>query len=127
MTHVRRIASWLQWTTSTRIRSSTRGLTNSIKPPDMIRTLETMNEAAGLTKPALTQMTALEARLWANQAGQGCTRTSVQTSPSHGKAHGGHAKVWNRTREIWLSGSASSKNWCVQQETSLPGQKSGAP
>jgi len=22
----------------------------------------------------------------------------------HGKAHGGHAKVWNRTREIWLSG-----------------------
>jgi len=45
----------------------------------------------------------------------------------HGKAHGGHAKVWNRTREIWLSGSASSKNWCVQQETSLPGQKSGAP
>jgi hypothetical protein len=30
-------------TTSTRTRSSTRGLTNSIKPPDMIRTLETMN------------------------------------------------------------------------------------
>ena len=21
-----------------------------------------------------------------------------------GKAHGGHAKVWNRTQEIWLSG-----------------------
>src|SRR5262249_43835884 len=34
---------WLQWTTSTRTRSSTRGLANSIKPPDMIRTLETMN------------------------------------------------------------------------------------
>jgi hypothetical protein len=34
-------------------------------------------EAAGLIKPALTQMTAREARLWANQAWQGCTRTSV--------------------------------------------------
>src|SRR6516225_5916754 len=33
----------------------------------------------------------------------------------------------NPTQEIWLSGSASSKNWCVQQETSLPEQKSGAP
>jgi hypothetical protein len=33
---------WLQWNTSIRTRSSTRGLTNSIKPPDMIRTLETL-------------------------------------------------------------------------------------
>src|SRR6266566_1532921 len=38
-----RIASWLPWTTSTTIPSSTHGPTNSIKPPDMIRTLETMN------------------------------------------------------------------------------------
>jgi hypothetical protein len=37
-----RIASWLQWTTSIRTPSFTRGLTNSIKPPDMIRTLETL-------------------------------------------------------------------------------------
>ena len=34
---------------------------------------------------------------------------------------------FSRTGENPQSGSASSKNWCVQQETSLPGQKSGAP
>jgi hypothetical protein len=34
--------------------------------------------AAGLIKPALTQLTALEARRWANQAWQGCTRTGVR-------------------------------------------------
>jgi hypothetical protein len=33
----------LQWTTSTRTPPFTHGPTNSIKPPDMIRTLETMN------------------------------------------------------------------------------------
>ena len=33
----------------------------------------------------------------------------------------------SRTGENSPYGSASSKNWCVQQETSLPGQKSGAP
>ena len=33
--------------------------------------------AAGLIKPALTQLMDLEARLWANQEWQGCTRTSV--------------------------------------------------
>src|SRR5262249_52599823 len=38
-----RIASWLPWITSIRIRSSTHGPTNSIEPPDMIRNLETMN------------------------------------------------------------------------------------
>ena len=33
----------------------------------------------------------------------------------------------SRTGENPPYGSASSKDWCVQQETSLPGQKSGAP
>jgi hypothetical protein len=33
----------------------------------------------------------------------------------------------NDGEEIDLSGSVSSKDWCVQQETDLPGQESGAP
>jgi hypothetical protein len=33
----------------------------------------------------------------------------------------------SRTGENPQSGSASRKDWCVQQETNLPGQKSGAP
>jgi hypothetical protein len=34
-------------------------------------------EAAGLIKPANTQLTAQETRLWANQEWRGCIRTSV--------------------------------------------------
>jgi len=37
-----RIASWPPWTSSTDILSSTLGPINSTRPPDMIRTLETM-------------------------------------------------------------------------------------
>jgi len=33
----------------------------------------------------------------------------------------------SRTEENSPYGSASSKDWCVQQEINLPGQKSGAP
>jgi hypothetical protein len=35
--------------------------------------------------------------------------------------------IANRTHEMRPSGSASSIDWCVQQETDLPGQTSGAP
>jgi hypothetical protein len=34
--------------------------------------------------------------------------------------------VKNRMQEICLSGCVSSEGWHVQQETDLPGQKSGA-
>ena len=33
----------------------------------------------------------------------------------------------SRMREICTSGCVSSEGWHVQQETDLPGQKSGAP
>ena len=53
------------------------------------------------------------------------------TSSRAGIASG--LRVWGRSRLIRQPfsrnspyGSASRKNWCVQQETSLPGQKSGA-
>ena len=36
------------------------------------------------------------------------------------------SQPFSRTGENSPYGSASRKNWCVQQETSLPGQKSGA-
>ena len=36
-----------------------------------------LSKRPGLIKPAHTQVTAQEARLWANQEWQGCIRTSV--------------------------------------------------